>query len=76
MWYNTTTQAMETALETFTKRFTPPGWKTGGGVSIPSLTGAADAFLADVRAAGVRTALDEAPKPAEGGRVAFFSVAR
>ena len=48
MWYNTTTQAMETALETFTKRFAPPGWKTGGGVSIPSLTGAADAFLAVV----------------------------
>lgn len=57
MWYNTTTQAMETALETFTKHFAPPGWKTGGGVSIPSLTGAADAFLAVALATKPRAVL-------------------
>jgi nicotinamidase-related amidase len=37
---------------------------------------AADEFLADVRAAGLRTALDEPSKPSDGERVSFFSVAR
>jgi len=37
---------------------------------------AAEAFLADVRGAGVRTALGEPPKPADHGRVAFYAVAR
>ncbi|MBQ9726051.1 MAG: hypothetical protein IJV65_00915, partial [Kiritimatiellae bacterium] len=37
---------------------------------------AAGAFLADVRAAGVRTAPDEAPAPAGAGRVSFLAVPR
>ena len=39
---------MNDALSIFASRFTPPGWKTGEAVSFctPSLTGAADAFLA------------------------------
>ena len=37
---------MKKALELFAKRFSPPGRKPGGGISIASLTGAGDAFLA------------------------------
>ena len=39
---------MDDALKLFASSFTPPGWESGGGgtVCIPSLTGAADAFLA------------------------------
>ena len=37
---------MKKALEFFRKRFAPPGKKPGGRISIASLTGASDAFLA------------------------------
>ena len=37
---------MKKALELFAERFSPPGRKPGGGISIASLTGAGDAFLA------------------------------
>ena len=47
LWYNSH-HGMDDALKLFASSFTPPGWKSGGGgaVCIPSLTGAADAFLA------------------------------
>ena len=38
--------AMNDALAKFASVFTPPGLDAGGAVAIPSLTGAADAFLA------------------------------
>ena len=37
---------MKDALRAFASAFTPPGGETGGDVALPSLTGAADAFLA------------------------------
>ena len=52
---------MEKALETFRKRFAPPGLKPGGSVAIPSLTGSADAFLALALAAEPRVVLAVVP---------------
>ena len=52
---------MEKALETFRKRFAPPGLKPGGSVAIPSLTGSADAFLSLALAAEPRVVLAVVP---------------
>ena len=52
---------MEKALETFRKRFAPPGLEPGGSVAIPSLTGSADAFLSLALAAEPRVVLAVVP---------------
>ena len=48
---------MKEALQAFAKRFAPPGLPVGGRLALPSLTGAADAFLAATLAGG-----SEAPR--------------
>ncbi len=54
---------MMDALELFASRFTPPATLSGGGgaICIPSLTGAADAFLALAMAADARIVLAVTP---------------
>lgn len=49
------------AVGTFASRFTPPGPKSGGAVSISSLTGSADAFLALSLSHGARLVLAVTP---------------
>ena len=43
---------MKDALTAFASMFSPPGGKSRGSVAVPSLTGAADAFLAAALADG------------------------
>ena len=59
---------MKDALKAFASLFTPPGGKSGGSVSVPSLTGAADAFLAATLADG-RVALAVVPGMPESDRL-------
>ena len=61
---------MKDALKAFASLFTPPGGISRGAVAIPSLTGAADAFLASVLAMERRVVLVVAPGIPEADRLA------
>ena len=52
---------MKDALELFASRFAPPSLKEGGAVAVPSLTGAADAFLALALSKGPRIVVAATP---------------
>lgn len=63
---------MKDARQLFASRFAPPGWKSGGGgtVCIPSLVGAADAFLASALVAKNRVVLAVTPGIPDAERLA------
>ena len=60
---------MKDALTAFASMFSPPGGKSRGSVAVPSLTGAADAFLATALADG-RIVLAVVPGMPESDRLA------
>jgi len=61
---------MKTALELFASRFAPPALENGGAVSVSSLTGSADAFLALALAGEARFVLAVTPGLPDADRLA------
>ena len=61
---------MKTALELFASRFAPPALEKGGAVSVSSLTGSADAFLALALAGDSRLVLAVTPGLPDADRLA------